>query len=160
MYLELLRMYLGITQELLRNCLECTQETLRIYLELLSSLRKLLRNHLGITQESLRNYLGITQSTQELTLSAVFTGITQTTYFHDDHSICHTAIYWLVAHFMVLLLMYHHRLPSPAPSLESHDAPEKSLVCLRMENRMVPVSPTGTRASLPKIKVMGTTYRT
>jgi hypothetical protein len=29
-----------------------------------------------------------------------------------------------------------------------------------MENGMVPVSPTGTRASLPKIEVMDTTYRT
>ncbi len=32
-------------------------------------------------------------------------------------------IYWLVAHLRAVLLMYHHRLPSPAPLLESHIAP-------------------------------------
>ncbi len=32
-------------------------------------------------------------------------------------------IYWLVAHLRAELLIYHHRLPSPAPLLESHVAP-------------------------------------
>ena len=67
------------------------------------------------------------------------------------------SIYWLVAHFTAQLLMYHHRLPS---FLESQDAPGKSLVSLRIENGMVPVSPTGTNPSLPKMEVMGTTYKT
>ena len=44
------------------------------------------------------------------------------------------SIYWLVAHFMVQLLMYHHRLPSPASFFESQDAPGKSLISLRIEN--------------------------
>ena len=61
---------------------------------------------------------------------------------------------------MAALLMYHQRLPSPAPIFVSHDAPSKSLLSLRMVNGMVPVSPTGTSASLPNIEVTGTTYRT
>jgi hypothetical protein len=69
------------------------------------------------------------------------------------------SIYWLVAHFMAQLLIYHHRLPSPASFFESQDAPGKSLVSLRIENGMVPVSPTGTNPSLPKMEVMGTTYK-
>jgi hypothetical protein len=46
--------------------------------------------------------------------------------------------------------------------IDSHDGPSKSLLSLRMVNGMVPVSPTGTSASLslPNIEVMGTTYRT
>ena len=68
--------------------------------------------------------------------------------------------YWVVAYLRAVLLMYHHRLPSPLIFFESQVAPGKSDLSLRMENRMVPVSPTGTRASLPKIEVMGTTYRT
>jgi hypothetical protein len=31
-------------------------------------------------------------------------------------------IYWLVAHLRAVLLMYHHRLPPPAPLLELHIA--------------------------------------
>jgi len=58
---------------------------------------------------------------------------------------------------MAVLLMYHHRLPSPASIFESQDAPGKSHVSLRMENGMVPVSPTGTSASLPNIEVTGMT---
>ncbi len=69
-------------------------------------------------------------------------------------------VYWVVAHFSAQLLMYHHRLPSPASFFESQDAPGKSLVSLRIENGMVPVSPTGTSPSLPNIEVMGTTYKT
>ncbi len=61
---------------------------------------------------------------------------------------------------MAELLMYHQRLPSPAPIFVSHDAQSKSLLSLRMVKGMVPVSPTGTSASLPNIEVMGTTYRT
>ena len=64
---------------------------------------------------------------------------------------------WLVAHLRAVLLMYHHRLPSPAPLLESHIAPGKSVFSLLMENRMVPVSLTGTRTGLLKMEVMGTT---
>ena len=70
------------------------------------------------------------------------------------------SIYWLVAHFMAQLLMYHHRSPSPASFFESQEAPGKSLVSLRIENGMVPVSPTGTNPSLPQMEVMGTTYKT
>ncbi len=44
---------------------------------------------------------------------------------------------------MAALLMYHHLLPSPAFFFESQDAPGKLHVSLRMENGMVPVSPTG-----------------
>ena len=58
MYLELLRMYFGITQELLRNHLGITQDYLFFT-----------QDYLGITQELLRNYLdylGITQITQNL----------------------------------------------------------------------------------------------
>ncbi len=65
--------------------------------------------------------------------------------------------YWLVAHFRAVRLIYHHRLPSPAPFFESKIAPLKSGFSLRMENGIVPVS---IRASRPKIEVMGTTYRT
>ena len=68
--------------------------------------------------------------------------------------------YWLVTHFRAVLLIYHHRLPSPAPFFESQIAPLKSGFSLRMENGIVPVSPTSIRASRPKIEVMGTTYRT
>jgi hypothetical protein len=56
--------------------------------------------------------------------------------------------YWLVAHFRAALLMYHHRLPSPVPFFKSQIAPLKSCSSVRMENRKVPVSPTGTSASL------------
>ncbi len=42
------------------------------------------------------------------------------------------------------MLMYHHRLPSPAPSLVSKAAPTKSAACWRMEYGIVPGSPTGT----------------
>ena len=67
------------------------------------------------------------------------------------------SIYWLVAHFLVMaqLLMYHHRLPSPASFFESQDAPGKSFVSLRIENGMVPVSPTGTSPSLPNMDQYG-----
>ncbi len=38
---------------------------------------------------------------------------------------------------MAQLLMYHHRLPSPASFFESQAAPGKPVVPLRIENRMV-----------------------
>ncbi len=65
-----------------------------------------------------------------------------------------------MAHFRAVLLMYHHWLPSPAPFFESQIASLKSGFSLRMEGGMVPLSPTGIRASRPKIEVMGTPYRT
>jgi len=49
------------------------------------------------------------------------------------------------------VLMYHHRLPSPDPSLVSNAASTKSLAFWRIANGMVPVSPMGTTGSLPKI---------
>ena len=63
--------------------------------------------------------------------------------------------YWLVPHFMALLLTYHHRFPSPAPFFESQVAPSKSGFSWRMENGIVPLSPTGKRASLTRIEEMG-----
>ena len=53
-------------------------------------------------------------------------------------------------------LTNHIRHPSPAPGLRSPGAPEKAL---RMLCGIVPVSPTGTKGSLPRIFWMGTTYR-
>ncbi len=50
------------------------------------------------------------------------------------------------------VLMYHHRLPSPAPSL-----PTKSAACCRMEYGIVPVSPTGTTGSFPRMDSTGRT---
>ena len=55
------------------------------------------------------------------------------------------------------VLMYHHRLPSPAPSLVSKAAPTKSAACCRMEYGIVPVSPTGTTGSLPRMDSTGRT---
>ena len=67
--------------------------------------------------------------------------------FYTGRSICHTAIFLarcpLRPHFMALLLMYHHWFPSPAPSLESHDAPGKSLVSLRIADRYQSQPPQG-----------------
>ena len=51
-------------------------------------------------------------------------------------------------------LTNHIRHPSPAPGLRSPGAPEKASLC-----GIVPVSPTGTKESLPRIFWMGTTYR-
>ena len=48
----------------------------------------------------------------------------------------------------VQVLMYHHRLPSQAPSLVSKAAPTKSAACCRMEYGIVPVSPNDRQ--LPK----------
>ncbi len=94
----------------------------------------------------------------------VFLGITQFAYNSYAQGTRSSELfinnYWLVAHFMALLLTYHHRFPSPAPFFESQVAPSKSGFSWRMENGIVPVSPTGTRASLPRIEEMGTTYRT
>ena len=53
-------------------------------------------------------------------------------------------------------LTNHIRHPSPAPGLRSPGAPEKAL---RILCGIVPVSPTGTKESLPRIFWMGTTYR-
>ena len=47
-----------------------------------------------------------------------------------------------------------------APCLESHTAPGYDAESERMEKGIVPVSPTGISASLPRIEVMGTTYKT
>mmetsp|Transcript_55961 Transcript_55961/g.117092 ORF Transcript_55961/g.117092 Transcript_55961/m.117092 type:complete len:94 (-) Transcript_55961:893-1174(-) len=55
------------------------------------------------------------------------------------------------------VLMYHHRLPSPAPSLVSKAAPTKSAACCRMEYGIVPVSPTGTTGSFPRMDSTGRT---
>ena len=94
----------------------------------------------------------------------VFLGITQFAYNSYAQGTRSSELfinnYWLVAHFMALLLTYHHRFPSPAPFFESQVAPSKSGFSWRMESGIVPVSPTGTRASLPRIEEMGTTYRT
>ncbi len=65
---DLLRFYLGITQNLLvlRNHLAITQELLWTYLAVLESTQILLRRYLGITyQELLRNYL-VVESAQIL----------------------------------------------------------------------------------------------
>ena len=68
-------------------------------------------------------------------------------YILDDQAIAHE-------------FTYHHLHPSPSPGFESHDAPSKSADSPRMLWGMVPVSPTGTTGSLPKIDVMGSTYST
>jgi hypothetical protein len=55
------------------------------------------------------------------------------------------------------VLMYHHRLPSPAPSLVSKAASTKSAACCRMEYGIVPVSPIGTTGSFPRMDSTGIT---
>jgi hypothetical protein len=64
------------------------------------------------------------------------------------------------AHFRAKLLTYHHQFLSVPLGLELQAAPGKVLASLCMENRMVPVSPTGTSANLPNMDVMGITYST
>jgi hypothetical protein len=49
------------------------------------------------------------------------------------------------------VLTSHHQLPSPAPSLVSNAAPTKSSACCRKEYGIVPVSPTGTTGSFPRM---------
>ena len=63
-------------------------------------------------------------------------------------------------HVSAHVLTYHHRLPSPAPGLESQLAPGYEADSERIEWGIVPVSPAGTSASLPRMDVMGTTYNT
>ncbi len=46
------------------------------------------------------------------------------------------------------VLMFHHRLPSPDPSLVSNAASTKSLAFWRISNGMVPVSPIGSKSLL------------
>ncbi len=48
------------------------------------------------------------------------------------------------------MLIYHHLLPSQAPSLVSNAEPTKSSACCRMQYGIVPVSPTGMTGSFPK----------
>ncbi len=55
------------------------------------------------------------------------------------------------------VLMYHHRLPSPDPSLVSNAASAKSLAFRRISNGMVPVSPIRITCSLPRIDSAGIT---
>ncbi len=55
------------------------------------------------------------------------------------------------------VFMYHHRLPSPAPSLVSKAASTKSAACCRMEYGIVPVSPIGTTGSFPRMDSTGRT---
>ncbi len=60
---------------------------------------------------------------------------------------------------MAQLLMYHHRLPSPASIFESQAAQGKSVDSLLIVKGIVPVS-IGTNASLPNMEVTGVTYST
>ncbi len=66
------------------------------------------------------------------------------------------AFYFLVAHFKAKLLTYHHWLQSAPLDFKSQAAPGEVLASLRIEYGMVPVSPTGKRASLPNIDVTST----
>ena len=58
------------------------------------------------------------------------------------------------------VLTYHHLLPSPAPSALSNAAPTKSSALPRIEKGIVPVFPTGTTGSLPRIDEIGSTQKT
>ncbi len=55
------------------------------------------------------------------------------------------------------VLIYHHLLPSPAPSLVSNAVPTKPAACCRMQYGIVPVSPIGTTGSFPRIDSTGST---
>ncbi len=55
------------------------------------------------------------------------------------------------------VLIYPHLLLSPAPVLVSNAVPTKSSACCRMQYGIVPVSPTGTTGSFPRIDSAGST---
>lgn len=61
------------------------------------------------------------------------------------------------AQVMAHELTYHHLHPSPLPGSESHDAPGNSADSPRIRYGKVPVSPTGTKGSFPKMCVTGRT---
>ena len=65
----------------------------------------------------------------------------------------------VVGHDRAQELTYHSLLPSPSPGSVSQEAPSTSCSSSLMLNGMVPVSPTGTRGSFPRMGQIGITYR-